>query len=105
MKVCLEPGCPRIQRESRCLDHRRQVEQARGTRQERGYGAEHDRLRAEYDRRMANGERFICWRCAERGRPHEVDPMYYDLGHDDLDRSRYRGPECVAGNRATSGRH
>ena len=54
---------------------------------------------------MANGERFICWRCAERGKPHEVDPSAYDLGHDDLDRSVYRGPECVAGNRATTGRY
>lgn len=53
---------------------------------------------------MAQGERFTCWRCAEQGKPHLVDPNNYDLGHDDIDRSAYRGPECVAGNRATAGR-
>jgi hypothetical protein len=53
---------------------------------------------------MDAGERFTCWRCAEQGRPHDVDPTNWHLGHDDLDRTKYRGPECPAGNQATAGR-
>ena len=104
MKVCIEPGCPDLTERTRCDDHERDRERARGTRQQRGYDAAHDRLRADYQRRMDAGERFTCWRCAEAGRPHDVDPAAWHLGHDDHDRTRYRGPECPAGNLATSGR-
>lgn len=101
--VCLD--CPVIVTDgkSRCLTHRRAKDRARGTRQERGYGADHKALRAEWQRRMDAGERVTCWRCAEQGHTHDVDPNRWDLGHDDNDRSVYRGPECY-GNRATSGR-
>ena len=51
---------------------------------------------------MDRGEVVICWRCAENGQPHEVDPGCWDLGHDDHDRSIYRGPECRGGNRAVA---
>jgi hypothetical protein len=71
----------------------------RGTRQEQGYDAAHDRLRASYQRRMNQGETFHCWRC---GKP--LDPSLWHLGHDDHDRSQYRGPECVPCNTATKGR-
>lgn len=65
-----------------------------------GYGKEHKRLRAEYAQRMADGETFRCWRCTRW-----VDPdRPWDLGHDDWDRSVYRGPEHVACNRATKRR-
>lgn len=104
MKVCLEPGCPTLTKASRCPIHARAKDRARGTRQARGYDKHHDRLRAEYQRRMDAGEQFICWRCAEQGKPHHVDPADWHLGHDDLNRSVYRGPECPAGNLATSGR-
>lgn len=64
---------------------------------ENGYGKEHKRLRAEYARRMEAGEGFDCWRC---GKP--VDPAAdWDLGHDDYDRSVYRGPEHVKCNRGS----
>tara|TARA_R100000655_G_scaffold92848_1_gene134068 strand:+ start:18535 stop:18708 length:174 start_codon:yes stop_codon:yes gene_type:complete len=55
---------------------------------------------------MEAGERVVCWRCRdEHGIEHDVDPESFDLGHDDSDRSLYRGPECVSGNRATAARH
>lgn len=99
MKVCSTPGCPNIQREPKCADCRRQAEQARGTRQARGYDAAHERLRAAYQARMNAGERFTCWRCAG-----PIDPASWDLGHHDQDRSRYRGPECRKCNRGTATR-
>lgn len=99
MKVCAEPGCPAIQREGRCLKHRRQRERARGTRQERGYGYDHQQERARVAPLVATGN-VKCWRCGEFIAADEP----FDLGHDDQDRAKYRGPEHVACNRATAGR-
>lgn len=82
----------------RCAPCSRRLDRQRGTRQQRGYDAAHDRLRADYQRRMNAGEVFACWRCQEAGRPHLVDPTDWHLGHDDDDRTIYRGPECPAGN-------
>ena len=45
MHVCSQPGCPEVQEAHRCPAHARQVEQARGSRQQRGYGAQHDKDR------------------------------------------------------------
>lgn len=98
-RVCAEPGCPKLQPESRCPDHRRAREQARGTPAQRGYDAAHDALRRDYQRRMDQGETFTCWRCSK-----PIDLTSWHLGHDDHDRSKYRGPECVGCNTATSGR-
>lgn len=99
MKVCAVPGCPNLQAESRCAEHRREREQARGTRQQRGYDGAHDRLRADYQRRMDQGERFACWR---GGGP--IDPNGWTLGHCDDDRGVYHGPECPPCDYATAGR-
>lgn len=99
MKVCLEPGCPTLTKRSRCPEHERAKDKARGTRQQRGYDAAHDRLRADYQRRMDAGERFDCWRCE---RP--IDPLAWTLGHCDDDRRVYHGPECPPCDYATSGR-
>lgn len=103
-RPCIETGCPVLTRKTRCDEHERAKDKARGRRQERGLGADHVRLRTEWQRRMDAGEVVTCWRCLELGKPHAVDPQSWDLGHDDHDRSKYRGPECVSGNRATSGR-
>lgn len=76
-----------------------------GNTTERGYGHRHQKLRRQWRERIDAGEVVICWRCAEAGRPHQIKPgEAFDLGHVDGDRSRYRGPECPAGNRATQGR-
>ena len=98
-RPCAEPGCPTITDATRCPTHTRARDRARGTRQERGYGAAHDRLRADYQRRMDRGETFECWRCGD-----DIDPERWHLGHDDYDRTVYRGPECVPCNTATRGR-
>jgi hypothetical protein len=99
MKVCAEPGCPTLTHSTRCTGHTRARDKARGTRQQRGYDSAHTRLRATYQQRMDSGETFTCWRCTKA-----IDPSAWHLGHDDADRSMYRGPECVGCNTATSGR-
>lgn len=60
----------------------------RGSTAARGYGAEHRKLRAAWKPKVEAGE-VTCWRC---GRP--IPPgSKWDLGHDDNDRTIYRGPE------------
>lgn len=66
---------------------------------DRGYGGEHQRLRARLARLVEAGG-VACWRCG--GLIAAGEP--WDLGHDDVDRGVYRGPEHRACNRATSGR-
>lgn len=98
MRVCIEPGCPELVDVGPCATHAAQRERARGTRQRRGYGAAHDRLKRHWAPKVAAG-RVNCWRCGARISPLEP----WDLGHLD-DRSGYGGPEHVACNRATAGR-
>lgn len=62
-----------------------------------GYGKAHKHLRAVIAQRMRDGEIFFCWRCRKPINPDRG----WDLGHDDRDRSVYRGPEHIACNRAT----
>lgn len=71
----------------------------------RGYGSQHQKERARAKQLVDAGQAY-CWRCGGW-----IDPaMPWDLGHDDHDRSVYRGPEhrgreCPAGgNRATARR-
>jgi hypothetical protein len=67
----------------------------------RGYGTHHRGLRAWWAPRVARGN-INCWRCGHPIRTGQA----WDLGHDDHDRTKYRGPEhahrdthCI-GNRA-----
>ena len=71
---------------------------------ERGYGRAHRKLRGQYQASMDAGVVYYCWRCASEGRTTPIDPEHWHLGHDDHDRDRYRGPECVPCNTATHGR-
>lgn len=100
MRVCLEPGCPRLVQSGRCPDHRARYEKARGTRQQRGYDAEHLAARAEWAPRVATGT-VRCRRCRRLLDPREP----WDLGHPDADCIAPRAPECRPCNRATTGRN
>lgn len=102
MKVCAEPGCPELTHGTRCTEHARAKDRARGTRQQRGYDAAFDATGRDYQRRMDAGETLACWRCgqpvgARRGRD-------WVLGHCDLNRATIHGPEHPGENYATSGR-
>jgi len=66
---------------------------------ERGYGNHHQRKRAEWQKVVDAGA-AECWRFHDPINPGDT----WDLGHDDHDRSKYMGPECVACNRGTGGR-
>jgi hypothetical protein len=102
MKVCSIPGCPTLVRKAgKCSEHRAQAERERGSRQQRGYDSEHERIRASWQRILDSGKPITCWRpgC---GKP--IDPSNWHLGHDDHDRTKYRGPECVPCNTATASR-
>lgn len=71
---------------------------------DRGYGAAHQRERAKWKPKVDAGV-VDCWRCGKRIKP---DPTLtgdgWDLGHDDNDRSIYRGPEHSTCNRSKTGR-
>lgn len=99
MKVCVESGCPELTTSTRCTAHARAKDKARGTRQQRGYGKDHEAERARWTPLVATGN-VKCWRCGD----YIEAGAAWDLGHDDQDRSKYRGPEHVGCNRATSGR-
>lgn len=99
MRVCLD--CPRLTPTGpRCPDCQRARASAIAEQTwEPGERAKHRALRNRYQRRMNAGETFRCWRC-----DNPIDPKYWDLGHDDWDRSIYRGPECPSCNRSAAGR-
>ena len=85
---------------ARCPEHTRDRDRARGTRQARGYGTTHDRLRRALTP-IVDAGRATCWRCGLPITPGEP----WDLGHDDHDRSITRGPEhAYTCNRSAAGR-
>lgn len=66
---------------------------------ERGYGAAHQRLRAQWAPKVATGT-VRCARCHKLIRPDDL----WDLGHHDRDRSQYQGPEHRSCNRSAGAR-
>jgi hypothetical protein len=61
---------------------------------QRGYGWAHQQARKRWKARVDAGH-VTCWRCG-----HGIQPgTPWDLGHDDHDRTRYRGPEHLTCNR------
>lgn len=100
-KVCSRPGCPhKATQRGKCDQHARADDQARGTSTERGYTAEHRAIRRAWEPKVAAGG----VRCARCHQPiHPGTP--WDLGHDDNDRTKYRGPEHAGQcNRSAGGR-
>lgn len=92
MKVCAEPGCPELCDGTRCPSHTKVKDEARGTREQRGYGMAHKRLRKRWLPIVAKGQ-TQCARCLKRISP--LEPWHLD--HTD-DRSGYLGPSHVACN-------
>jgi hypothetical protein len=70
-------------------------ERGRPSAARRGYGRGHGKLRAAWVPLVATGG-VTCWRCGQL----ILKGAEWDLGHDDHDRTRYRGPEHVTCNRA-----
>ncbi|AXH89424.1 holin [Micromonospora aurantiaca] len=58
LRVCPVPGCPQLTAGGRCGTHRREADQARGSRHERGYTPQHDNFRKAVLRRDP-----ICVQC------------------------------------------
>lgn len=79
----------------------------RPTSTQRGYGHAHQQLRKKVAREVIAGTAY-CWRCLSEGKTKEeawiAPDGEWDLGHDDDDRSRYRGAEHRSCNRATGSR-
>lgn len=73
----------------------------------RGYDYRHRQLR-ERMRPTVEAGGVTCWRCIANGLPPDqaliLPGTPWDVGHDDDDRTRYRGPEHRACNRATATR-
>lgn len=44
-RPCIEPGCPAYTERTRCVEHERQRDRRRGSRQQRGYDRTHDAAR------------------------------------------------------------
>lgn len=87
---------------SRCVEHERVRDRARGARQERGYDADYDAIGKDYERRIKRGEIFNCWRCGRTLGPRRGKD--WQTGHCDDDRSVIHGPECSACNLSTASR-
>lgn len=100
-KVCRTPGCPTlIHRDAyrgMCPPCQRNYDKARGTKAERGYGADHQRARADLVRQMNAGVTIRCWRCDA-----VLTPTTLHLDHT-TDRTNYRGPACDACNMHLAG--
>lgn len=98
---CAGTSCPVLVSEGTrfCPAHARQHEQARGTRQARGYGRDHDRLRSIWRSRLERGDTPLCPKC---GQPVTA-AQRWDLGHT-RDRRAWTGPEHARCNRSDGGR-
>ena len=77
---------------------------------QRGYGADHQRLRRAWQQRITDGEPIRCACARPECRHHDgqcpttLAGTAWDLGHTD-DRTAWTGPECIPCNRSAGGRN
>ena len=98
-RVCNAIGCPvLIDGPGRCPTHQREAETRRGSRQQRGYGSEHDAERKRWAKVIARMP-VPCARC------HEpiMAGMDWALDHTD-DRTDYLGPSHAFCNNSAGGK-
>lgn len=69
MRVCSVPGCPELTKARRCSTHASEYEQRRGTRQQRGYDAEHEATRRAL---LPDAYGTPCPLCGEHMYPHQA---------------------------------
>lgn len=67
LTYCAQPGCSTLVTAGRCVKHQRPTWQHRASRQERGYGSEHER-----NRRAVLREEDYCGICGGPGLPDDV---------------------------------
>lgn len=80
-----------------CEECRRAWDRARGTREERGYGADHKAEREQYAKLIRAGITVRCVTCNE---PLSLD---FHLGHAE-DRASWIGPQCPVCNDSAAGK-
>jgi hypothetical protein len=98
-KHCGRHGCTKVvQGVKHCPTHTAELQQRANT-TSRGYGWKHQKRRAA-DAPVVTAGRATCWRC---GLPIAPGAEWHE-GHDDNDRSVYRGPEHVRCNTSTASR-
>ena len=78
LRVCAYTRCPKLVQpnERYCNEHKRLTSKARGTTTQRGYGHQHQKLRHEWEQRMAHGAQPTCPRCHQpirSGQPWQLD--------------------------------
>lgn len=98
--ACAIRTCPNLRP---CPDHARQAERRRGTRQQRGYDATHDRRREQWRPQVETGmvdcHAALCVMPLRR----ILLGQAWDLGHTP-DRSTWTGPEHSVCNRSAGGK-
>lgn len=100
-RPCPVPGCPGTIAVGQryCTEHASRHERVRGTRQQRGYGTEHERERERWKPIVATGT-AKCIRCGELIAPNaKWSPDHLD------DRSGYGGPSHRLCNLKAGGRN
>ena len=97
-RICAKAGCPHVATTSFCRTHQAEAERTRGNANQRGYGYQHQKLRAGIVKRIQAGETV---RCVDCNTP--LTPSTLDLGHTD-DRQGYKGAQCATCNLSDGGR-